>query len=812
MAQQNIEGLADHLAAAPAPPRTALGLPFRRRLLLGRLGLAERGLVLAGLGFTLLTILVVSLLMAQLHRQTIRNAERELTNLALVLASDMQNSFHAVELLQAGIIDLIDQMQVASVEEFNARLATQAVNHDLAGRIAAVPQVEAVFLTNADGITINSTRSWPTRAFSIADRPHFAVLRDNPALEIHLAPPARNLLTGTWNIYLSRRLTTAEGRFLGIVGVGLSLTYFEEFLSRIALGGGSSIGLWRRDGILMARHPHATEAIGRRLQGPLLPFQQVLQHTEAGTGQTASAVDGLSRTFAVRALAGYPAAMVVTRRNDDILRLWHQQVGYAAAGVVVLAAIVLGAVILGIRQLQHRAALERSHLEMRVLAEQHRAAAQIAHLAHHDALTGLANRTLFRTRLDEAVARARRGEGFAVLCLDLDHFKDVNDSLGHPIGDLLLQAVTVRLRATVRELDTIARLGGDEFAVVQAHVTWPSDAAALAQRLVEALAAPYLLEGNSISISASIGISLAPDDGMDADQLLRNADLALYRAKADGRGCLRFFEAEMNNRALLRRSLQLDLQRALEAREFEVFYQSQVNTLSRRLTGFEALLRWRHPERGLVPPDRFIPQAEEMGLIIPLGEWVLQEACRTAASWAGPWKIAVNLSPVQFASSRLVGAVATALERSGLDPARLELEITETVMLQNTEATLATLHQLKALGVTIALDDFGTGYSSLSYLQRFPFDTVKIDGGFIRNLEHSQTSVAIVRAVTDLCTALGMATIAEGVETESQWQALRRLGCTEAQGFLFSRPCPAADLTAMLAQEQALDGLQHRTA
>ena len=759
--------------------------------------------MLAGIGFIMLAVLVVVLLMAQLNRQTLRNAERELSNLALVLSSDVQNSFHAVTLLQAGIIELIDGLHLTSTEEFNDRLSSRAVYRDLVGRIAALPQVEAVFLTNADGITIASSRAHPTRAFSIADRPHFAALRDNPALDSYLAPPARNVQTGTWNIYLTHRLSGADGRFLGLVGVGLSLTYFEDFLSRISLGSGSSIALWRRDGILMARHPPAPETIGRHQPGTLLPFQRVLQNAEAGTGQGVNVVDGAHRHFAVRALADFPAAIVVTRQTDDIMHLWRQQAAHATVGVLVLAGLVGGAVVLGIRQMQHRGALDRSQTEMRILAEQHRAAAQIAHLAHHDALTGLANRTLFRTRMDEAVARARRGEGFAVLCLDLDHFKDVNDSLGHPVGDLLLQAVTERLRATVREVDTIARLGGDEFAVVQASVTWPSDASALAQRLVDALGAPYELDGHTISISASIGIALAPDDGMDADQLLRHADLALYRAKADGRGCVRFFETEMNARALLRRSLQLDLQRALAAGEFEVFYQSQVRVEDRRLSGFEALLRWRHPDRGLVPPDRFIPQAEEMGLIVPLGEWVLQEACRTAAAWPGPWKVAVNLSPVQFASSRLVGAVAAALDRSGLDPARLELEITETVMLQNTEATLATLHRLKALGVSIALDDFGTGYSSLGYLQRFPFDTVKIDGSFIRNLEVSQVSVAIVRAVTDLCGALGMATIAEGVETEAQWQALCRLGCTEAQGYLLSRPCPATELAPLLAREQA---------
>ncbi len=795
--------------AAPTPTAASSGQdPSPRTRPGGRLGRGARWLMLAGAGFLALAGLIASLLVAQLHRQTLRNAERELSNLALVLASDMQNSFHAVALLQDGLVAMIDAMQITSMEDFNARLAEQSVYRDMLGRIAAAPQVEAVFLTNAAGLTVTSTRTWPTRAFSIADRPHFSVLRDDPEVDNYLAPPARNVQTGTWNIYLTRRLSTPEGRFLGIVGVALSLTYFEEFLSRIALGGGSSIGLWRRDGILMARYPHAAEAIGRRLQGPLLPFQRALEHAEAGTGHTESAVDGIQRSFAVRALAGYPAAVVVTQRDSDILHLWRQQARYTAAAFLVLVAIVLGAVLLGIRQLHHREMLERSRIEMRVLAEQHRAAAQIAHLAHHDALTGLANRTLFHSRLDDAVARLRRGEGFAVLCVDLDHFKDVNDSLGHPVGDLLLQAVTERLRCQVRETDTIARLGGDEFAVVQAGVAIAAEAHILAQRLVEALAVPFTLEGHSVSIGASVGIALAPGDGAEADQLLRNADLALYRAKADGRGCLRFFEPEMNARAQLRRSLQVDLQRALEAGEFELFYQSQVRLPDRRPCGFEALLRWRHPERGLVPPDRFIPQAEEMGLIVPLGEWVLQDACRTAAGWPeGPGtglKVAVNLSPVQFASSRLVGAVEAALASSGLDPARLELEITETVMLQNTEATLATLHRLKALGVSIALDDFGTGYSSLSYLQRFPFDVVKIDGGFIRNLDHSRASVAIVRAVTELCRALGMATIAEGVETEAQCLALHHLGCTEAQGYLFSRPLPAAQLGPLLAPQAAL--------
>ncbi|WP_052402781.1 sensor domain-containing protein [Muricoccus aerilatus] len=437
------------------------------------------------------------------------------------------------------------------------------------------------------------------------------------------------------------------------------------------------------------------------------------------------------------------------------------------------------------------------------VTERREAEAQVAHMAHHDALTGLPNRLRLRQRLDEALAWAGRGEGFAVLCVDLDRFKEVNDTLGHPTGDAVLRAVADRFRAELRETDTLARLGGDEFAIVQAGIDQPSGAIALARWLVAAGSVPLDIDGQHVSVGASVGIALAPEDGLDPDALLRGADMALYRAKADGRGTWRFFEPEMDARMQMRRVLELDLRRALAAREFEVYYQPIVGVMDRQVTGLEALVRWHHPERGLVPPDHFIPLCEEIGLVIPLGAWVLRQACSEAVSWPGRPKVAINLSAAQFASTELVECVAAALAASGLEPRRLELEITETVMLRDAEATLATLHRLKALGVRIAMDDFGTGYSSLSYLQRFPFDKVKIDRGFVCSVDDSRKSTAIVRAVTDLCSALDMTTTAEGVETEEQFAALRRQGCDEAQGYLFSRPQPAADVPAMLADVAA---------
>ncbi len=433
------------------------------------------------------------------------------------------------------------------------------------------------------------------------------------------------------------------------------------------------------------------------------------------------------------------------------------------------------------------------------VTERKQAESQLAHAARHDALTGLPNRTLFQHRMEKALARARRGEAFALLCLDLDRFKEINDTLGHPVGDRLLIEAAKRLRAELRETDTLARLGGDEFAIVQTQLADPLDAMALARRLIETISRPFDIDGQSLAVGVSIGIALAPGDGLQHDDLLKAADMALYRAKEQGRGCWRCFEPEMNARMQMRRAVELDLRRALERGEFTLFYQPIVDVPRRRVKCFEALIRWRHPDRGLIPPDDFIPLVEESGLIVPLGAWVLRRACAEAALWPEEIGVAVNLSAAQFANRDLVETVAAALAISGLAPQRLELEITESVMLRDSEATLATLHRLKTLGVRIALDDFGTGYSSLSYLQSFPFDKVKIDRAFTQGLDHSRQSDAIVQAVSDICDGLDMCALAEGVETEEQMSALERRGCREAQGFLFSKPREAGDVPAMLA-------------
>ena len=421
---------------------------------------------------------------------------------------------------------------------------------------------------------------------------------------------------------------------------------------------------------------------------------------------------------------------------------------------------------------------------------------KIAHMAHYDSLTDLPNRELLSQRLNTALDR---GDTLAVHYLDLDDFKGINDTLGHAVGDALLKTVATRLLSCVEENGTVARLGGDEFAIIQ-FVSTASEAEELAQRIREAIAKPCEIDGNRVNTDVSIGISLSPHDATELDQLLKNADMALYRAKGDGRGTHRFFEAAMDARLRAKRGLELDLRKALDNHELELYYQPLVNLELGTVTGCEALVRWHHPERGMVSPAEFIPIAEETGLIVSIGEWVLRTACAEAVKWPGGIKIAVNVSPVQFKSNTLALKVARALAETGLAPQRLEMEITEAVMVQDSFATLTTLHQLRDLGVRIAMDDFGTGYSSLGYLRSFPFDKIKIDQSFIKDLASNQGSAAIVRAVTGLAGSLNMTTTAEGVETPEQLELIRTLGCTEMQGYLFSKPMPAGKLADVLGR------------
>jgi diguanylate cyclase (GGDEF)-like protein/PAS domain S-box-containing protein len=440
------------------------------------------------------------------------------------------------------------------------------------------------------------------------------------------------------------------------------------------------------------------------------------------------------------------------------------------------------------------------------ITERKRAEARLAFMAQHDGLTGLPNRNLLRQHMDEILPHTRRSaEKVALLVLGLDNFKAVNDTLGHGIGDKLLRGVAKRLRSTLREEDTLARLNSDEFAIAQSGLTRPEDAVLLSRRLLETIGKPYLLDGHSVVIGASIGIAMAPGDGDESEKLLKNADMALSRAKNDSRGTFSFFEAEMDARAQSRRKIEIDLRDAIQNDVLRPHYQPLIDLATGRITGFEALVRWPHPERGMISPAEFIPVAEETGLINPLGGLILRRACMDAARWPGDVRVAVNLSPLQFRVGNLLTVVMDTLKQSGLPAKRLELEITETLLLERSSQVLATLHALRALGVRISMDDFGTGYSSLSYLRSFPFDKIKIDQSFVRDLGANRDVQAIVRSIISLGIGLGVTITAEGVETEAELSCLRAEGCHEGQGFLFSRARPNAEIVGLLKAQCGAD-------
>jgi diguanylate cyclase (GGDEF)-like protein len=665
-----------------------------------------------------------------------------------------------------------------------------------------------------------------------------------------------------------------------------------------------------RNGVLLARHPHVAEMIGKNFKTGPANQQKVFELDQSASRMT-SPIDGKDRLISSRALDKFPIVVVATTTTEAALADWREQnailVAVSVASVVAIAFLL----VMVVRKLsqQHRASQQRLTLEKQRLdnavnnmtqglllfdssqrlvicnqryiemyglsaavikpgcsfreviehrkqtgsftgdadkyvalvlrdiwqrnsmvietpdgrsihivnepladggwvathediTERRRAEERITHLAHYDALTDLPNRALFHEQLKRELPHVAPDRQLAVLYIDIDEFKSVNDSLGHLIGDELLKSVAASLNACARETDFVARLGGDEFAIVQTGVRNRTEVVDLVNRVFEAIRAPYECLGHQVTTDVSIGIALAPRDGTDVDRILKNADLAMYAAKSAGRRTHRFFEPAMDAQVRARRVLEMDLRQAISDGGLEVYYQPCLGLQDNRITGCEALLRWRHPERGMISPAEFVPIAEETGLINQLGEWVLTTACMEAVKWPDNISLAVNVSPVQFKSGTLALKVIAALAASGLAARRLELEITEAVLIRDDDAALDILHQLRAIGVRIALDDFGTGYSSLSYLKRFPFDKIKIDRCFITDIGEPEGSAGIVQAVVNIAAERRMTTTAEGVETSQQQELLRALGCSEMQGFLFSAPKPAAEIKQLLYAHQ----------
>jgi len=858
---------------------------------------------------TLIAAIVIgtAIMVGNLRERALLESERELKNTALILAEQIDRTFQGIDLVQSSVLEKIQSQGIASSEDYTRRMSGEDVHLMLKASTSGLVQIYAISLINADGRLLNFSRSWPGPQLSVADREFFTVLKSNPQVTSYISQPGHNRTNGAWTLFLVRKVTAANGEFLGLVLGAIELSYFDKLFASVSLGAGSSITLFRSDGILLTRYPQIESAIGKYFKSTV----GAIGDGDGGTARFVGQIGGKGRLLAAHRLAHFPVVISVAIDTAAALAIWQKETS-VLLGAGGLAALTVAIMIFLIARQQAQAnnssmqmlALEKHRLDSAMnnmaqglimfdaaervvlyndlyiemyglsrevvkpgysflellryraeagnllhhdpeqyraevvaaldlgkissfifetpdglevlvtnspmaaggwvtthkdITEQRRAEAKIAYMAHHDALTDLPNRLQLYEQLRQLLARTRQGQHVAVFCLDLDRFKDVNDAHGHPVGDLLLKAVADRLRQCIRDADMVARLGGDEFAIMQAGASQPTDATALASRLIEVIGAPYELDGKQVTVDLSIGIALAPGDGLDPEQLLKNADMALYRAKSDGHGLYRFFEPEMDARMQARRNLEIDLRKAIVNGEFELFYQPLVDMKTEYVTGFEALIRWHHPERGMIPPLDFIPIAEETGLIVPMGDWVLRQACAEAATWPSNVKIAVNLSPVQFKNKILLSSVVSALAASGLSPNRLELEITESVLLQDSGATLVVLHELRGLGVRISMDDFGTGYSSLSYLRKFPFDKIKIDQSFIFDMSDHDDSLAIVRAVIAMGSGLGIATTAEGVETAEQFKQLKLEGCTEVQGYLFSPPRPAADVKGLLA-------------
>jgi diguanylate cyclase (GGDEF)-like protein len=865
-----------------------------------------RWLVFGGI-LLIAAITVGATIMADNFRErALQNSQRELENMVLLLATHFDQQLDELQTVQKDLIAFMQSNGIDSVERYDRRMSSPDIHLMLKSKLSALSYVGGVNIFDAEGRLINSSSVWPVPPVNVADRPYFQTFKTDPNSPELLVEPVHSRVTGAWTTVFARKVVGPHGEFLGAVGRGIEPANFEKFFASVALGPDATISMHHRDGMLLARYPHAGEMIGRNLRnGPLV--QQKVFELDHFTARLNSPIDGRDRLVSSRALANFPIVVVVTTTTSSALADWREQIaiviGVAAASILAIATLLF----VTVRKLsqQHRLSkarltLEKQRLDRAVnnmtqglllfdrsqrlvicnqryiemyglsadvvkpgcsfrdiiahrkatgsftadvdayvarvigdihlrntivietpdgrsvqivnepladggwvathedITERRQTEARITHLAHYDALTDLPNRALFHERLRRELASVAPGRRLAVHYIDIDEFKGVNDSLGHLVGDELLKSVAAGLSRCVAGGDFVARLGGDEFAIVQTQVGSLDEVTELVNRVFDAIREPRECLGHRMRSDASIGIAMAPDDGTALDQILKHADLAMYAAKAAGRRTHRFFEPEMDARVKARRRLEMDLREAIAGGGLEVHYQPCVSLKDNRITGCEALVRWRHPERGMISPAEFIPIAEDTGLIDQLGERVLATACRDAAHWPDEVRLAVNVSPVQFKSGALALKVTAALLASGLPAHRLELEITEAVLIRDDEAALDILHQLRAIGVRIALDDFGTGYSSLSYLQRFPFDKIKIDRCFITDLAEPDGSSSIVQAVVNIAAARRMTTTAEGVETVAQQRLLRTLGCSEMQGYLFSAPKPAAEIAELL--------------
>jgi diguanylate cyclase (GGDEF)-like protein len=668
---------------------------------------------------------------------------------------------------------------------------------DLKSRALLPPDIVfGVSIVDSQGNAVASTR--PSESTNVADQDYFQMQRQSDALTV--GRPVRRPGSGEWKLQFSRRLDSADGTFAGVVTVTVDAAYFASGYESSKLGDRGVLGILGTDGVFRVRRTGESVFAGDTVDYALAA--PGADQPEAEATLSTNAWDGVRRYTSARRLFDFPLAVIVGLAEDEQLAAAHRNIRtylwLATAGSILL--ILVAAVL---SRMSWQLALSR----LRAVAEHVAHAERVQYLAYHDGLTTLPNRSLFSKLLGQSINEAQRANRrLAVLFLDLDRFKHINDTLGHEAGDLLLQQVSARLKACLRASDTVARLGGDEFVILLPELDEEKYAATVAQKILSATAKPFLLRSHEFRVTASVGISTYPQDGLDEQTLTKNADIAMYRAKEEGRNNFQFYSEKVNAESLERLALESNLRHALEGHEFELHYQAKRDMRSGAITGMEALLRWQHPDLGTVAPMQFIPVAEATGLMVPIGKWVLKTACLQNVAWQNQGlprlSVAVNLTARQFFDAHLLSDLASILETTHMDAHLLELEFTESLLMHDVEKALGVLTGLKNMGVRIAIDDFGIGYSSLSTLRQFPLDTIKIDRSFIRDVASNEQDKALATAIIAMGGTLSLTVVAQGVETKEQADFLREHACDEFQGFYFNKPVPAEQFTEVL-QAQA---------